>query len=119
MTGKDEFGVAMVGYAFMGAAHSQAWRTVNRAFDLPVVAVVEPDGADPEGHPGVAFRSAADESLGHPDGVGSETDHRFPIIVVQVVKMSSGRNAETRKLGTSTSWLILRSTATLQIAYAC
>ncbi|MFD0968192.1 Gfo/Idh/MocA family protein [Plantactinospora endophytica] len=26
----------MVGYAFMGAAHSQAWRTVNRVFDLPV-----------------------------------------------------------------------------------
>jgi predicted dehydrogenase len=25
----------MVGYGFMGAAHSQAWRTVNRAFDLP------------------------------------------------------------------------------------
>jgi predicted dehydrogenase len=30
--------VGMVGYAFMGAAHSQAWRTVNRAFDLPVQA---------------------------------------------------------------------------------
>jgi predicted dehydrogenase len=28
----------MVGYAFMGAAHSQAWRTVNRAFDLPLSA---------------------------------------------------------------------------------
>ncbi|HKD97016.1 MAG TPA: Gfo/Idh/MocA family oxidoreductase [Micromonosporaceae bacterium] len=25
----------MVGYAFMGLAHSQAWRTVNRVFDLP------------------------------------------------------------------------------------
>ncbi|WP_442931237.1 Gfo/Idh/MocA family protein [Micromonospora sp. NBC_00389] len=25
----------MVGYAFMGAAHSQAWRTVNRVYDLP------------------------------------------------------------------------------------
>ncbi|MHA6764921.1 Gfo/Idh/MocA family protein [Streptacidiphilus sp. PAMC 29251] len=29
-------GVGMVGYAFMGAAHSQAWRTVARVFDLPV-----------------------------------------------------------------------------------
>ncbi len=29
-------GVAMVGYAFMGAAHSQAWRTAPRVFDLPV-----------------------------------------------------------------------------------
>jgi predicted dehydrogenase len=28
----------MVGYAFMGAAHSQAWRVVNRFFDLPVQA---------------------------------------------------------------------------------
>jgi predicted dehydrogenase len=26
----------MIGYAFMGAAHSQAWRTVHRAFDLPL-----------------------------------------------------------------------------------
>ncbi len=26
----------MVGYAFMGAAHSLAWRTVNHVFDLPV-----------------------------------------------------------------------------------
>ena len=25
----------MIGYAFMGAAHSQAWRTVGRFFDLP------------------------------------------------------------------------------------
>jgi predicted dehydrogenase len=28
-------GVAMVGYAFMGAAHSQAWRNAHRVFDLP------------------------------------------------------------------------------------
>jgi predicted dehydrogenase len=33
---EDELRVGMIGYAFMGAAHSQAWRTVNRAFDLPV-----------------------------------------------------------------------------------
>ncbi len=31
-------------------------------------------------------------------------------------KISSGKNAETRKLGTSTSSLTLRSTATLQMA---
>ncbi|HEX8346779.1 MAG TPA: Gfo/Idh/MocA family oxidoreductase [Actinoplanes sp.] len=30
--------VGMVGYAFMGAAHSQAWRTVNRVYDLPLSA---------------------------------------------------------------------------------
>src|SRR6266540_4956926 len=26
----------MIGYAFMGAAHSHAWRTVHRAFDVPL-----------------------------------------------------------------------------------
>ncbi len=29
-------GIGMVGYAFMGAAHSQAWRTAGRVFDLPM-----------------------------------------------------------------------------------
>ena len=32
----DTLGVGMVGYAFMGAAHSQAWRTAARVFDLPL-----------------------------------------------------------------------------------
>jgi predicted dehydrogenase len=32
---RDELGIGMVGYAFMGRAHSQAWRTVGRFFDLP------------------------------------------------------------------------------------
>jgi len=31
-----QLGVGMVGYAFMGAAHSQAWRTAGRVFDLPL-----------------------------------------------------------------------------------
>jgi predicted dehydrogenase len=31
-----QLGVGMVGYAFMGAAHSQAWRTAGRFFDLPL-----------------------------------------------------------------------------------
>lgn len=29
-------GVAMIGYSFMGAAHSHAWRTAPRFFDLPL-----------------------------------------------------------------------------------
>ena len=29
-------GVGMVGYSFMGAAHSHAWRNVGRVFDLPL-----------------------------------------------------------------------------------
>jgi predicted dehydrogenase len=32
---KPPLRVGMVGYAFMGAAHSQGWRTVGRVFDLP------------------------------------------------------------------------------------
>ena len=33
---KPDLGVAMIGYAFMGAAHSQAWRTAPAFFDLPM-----------------------------------------------------------------------------------
>ena len=33
---RPTLGVGMVGYAFMGAAHSQAWRTAPRFFDLPL-----------------------------------------------------------------------------------
>ncbi|WP_244311181.1 Gfo/Idh/MocA family protein, partial [Microbispora bryophytorum] len=29
-------GIGMVGYAFMGRTHSQAWRSVDAFFDLPV-----------------------------------------------------------------------------------
>jgi predicted dehydrogenase len=36
MAGRMELGIGMVGYAFMGAAHSQAWRTAPRFFDLPL-----------------------------------------------------------------------------------
>jgi predicted dehydrogenase len=32
----ESLGVGMIGYAFMGAAHSQAWRTAPHAFDLPL-----------------------------------------------------------------------------------
>src|SRR5215218_10761285 len=37
-TGEERpaLGVAMIGYAFMGAAHSQGWRAAHRFFDLPV-----------------------------------------------------------------------------------
>ncbi|GGW24593.1 Gfo/Idh/MocA family protein [Streptomyces xantholiticus] len=50
-------GVGMVGYAFMGAAHSQGWRTVGRVFDLPLRPVLAAiGGRDP-----AAVRSAADK----------------------------------------------------------
>jgi predicted dehydrogenase len=33
---RPTLGVGMIGYAFMGAAHSHAWRTAPRFFDLPL-----------------------------------------------------------------------------------
>ena len=35
-TSTPELGVGLVGHAFMGAAHSQAWRSAPRFFDLPL-----------------------------------------------------------------------------------
>ncbi|MFS2031614.1 Gfo/Idh/MocA family protein, partial [Curtobacterium sp. CT11-45] len=46
---QDRLRVAMVGHGFMGAAHSQGWRTAPRFFDLgvePEMAVIV--GRDPE-----------------------------------------------------------------------
>jgi predicted dehydrogenase len=37
----DQLGVAMIGHAFMGAAHSQAWRVAPRFFDLPLQPVMK------------------------------------------------------------------------------
>lgn len=34
--GHPTLGIGMVGYSFMGAAHSQGWRTAPRFFDLPL-----------------------------------------------------------------------------------
>ena len=36
MNNTPTLGVGLVGYAFMGAAHSQAWRTAPHFFDLPL-----------------------------------------------------------------------------------
>ncbi|MEU4658743.1 Gfo/Idh/MocA family oxidoreductase [Streptomyces sp. NPDC023723] len=60
--------VGMVGYAFMGAAHSQGWRTAGRVFDLPlnpVLAVICGRDAD-------AVRGAADRH----GWAAAETDWR-------------------------------------------
>ncbi|MGW5735660.1 MULTISPECIES: Gfo/Idh/MocA family protein [Streptomyces] len=67
-TGKRPLGVGMVGYAFMGAAHSQGWRTVGRVFDLPVRPVLSAVC----GRDGTAVRAAADR-LGW---AAAETDWR-------------------------------------------
>ena len=55
--------IAMIGYAFMGAAHSQAWRNVHRFFDLgvtPEMAVVV--GRDGEAAAAAATRLGWQES---------------------------------------------------------
>ncbi len=61
-------GVGMVGYAFMGAAHSQAWRTAPHVFNLPL----RPAMAALCGRDATAVRAAA-EQLGW---VAAETDWR-------------------------------------------
>ena len=59
-----ELRIGMVGYAFMGAAHSQAWRTVNRVFDLPTRArMVAVCGRDAEKVAAAAQRLGWEEWL--------------------------------------------------------
>ncbi|WP_327179863.1 Gfo/Idh/MocA family oxidoreductase [Streptomyces sp. NBC_01335] len=65
---KPPLRVGMVGYAFMGAAHSQGWRTVGRVFDLPLRPVL----AAVCGRDGGAVRAAADRH----GWASAETDWR-------------------------------------------
>lgn len=58
----------MIGYAFMGAAHSQGWRTAGRVFDLPRTPVL----AALCGRDAVAVRAAADRH----GWASAETDWR-------------------------------------------
>ncbi|PWI14254.1 dehydrogenase, partial [Streptomyces sp. Act143] len=65
---KPPLRVGMVGYAFMGAAHSQGWRTVGRVFDLPRRPVLSAIcGRSPD-----AVRAAADKH----GWAAAETDWR-------------------------------------------
>ena len=58
----EQLRVGMVGYAFMGATHSLAWRTVNRAFDLPLSArMTAVSGRSPEGVAAAAAKLGWDE----------------------------------------------------------
>ncbi len=55
--GTPALGVGMVGYAFMGAAHSRAWRDAPRVFDLPLRPVLAAVcGRDPAGVRAAAAR---------------------------------------------------------------
>ena len=65
---RQTLGIGMVGYAFMGAAHSQGWRTAGRVFDLPLrPAMAAICGRDPD-----AVRAAADKH----GWAAAETDWR-------------------------------------------
>ena len=80
-TDRPRLGVGMVGYAFMGVAHSQAWRNAPRFFDLPVAV----DMAVVAGRNEEAVRAAA-ATLGWRD---VETDwkalvHRDDVDLVDV-----------------------------------
>jgi predicted dehydrogenase len=68
MSDRPSLGVGMVGYAFMGRAHSQAWQAVSRAFDPPL----RPRLAAICGRDKAATRAAADR-LGW---AAAETDWR-------------------------------------------
>ncbi|WP_035696341.1 Gfo/Idh/MocA family protein, partial [Glycomyces tenuis] len=49
MSETESLRVGMIGYAFMGAAHSHAWRTAPRFFDLPLAPrMTAVAGRDPE-----------------------------------------------------------------------
>ncbi|WP_455360466.1 Gfo/Idh/MocA family protein [Streptomyces sp. SYSU K21746] len=65
---QQALGVGMVGYAFMGAAHSQGWRTAGRVFDLPQRPVL----AAVCGRDRTAVRAAADKH----GWAAAETDWR-------------------------------------------
>ncbi|MEV5362380.1 Gfo/Idh/MocA family oxidoreductase [Streptomyces cellulosae] len=67
-TGKPPLRIGMVGYAFMGAAHSQGWRTVGRVFELPL----RPEMAVICGRDAGAVRAAA----GRHGWAEAETDWR-------------------------------------------
>ena len=56
MTSSRPLRVGMVGYAFMGAAHSHAWRSAHRFFDLPLT----PELTALAGRNAVAAQAAAD-----------------------------------------------------------
>ncbi|MER6119078.1 Gfo/Idh/MocA family oxidoreductase [Streptomyces sp. A0642] len=61
-------GVGMVGYAFMGAAHSQGWRTAGHVFDLPMRPVLAAVcGRD---------RTAVEAAAGRHGWAAAETDWR-------------------------------------------
>ena len=68
MTSAQPLRVGMAGYAFMGAAHSHAWRTAPRFFDLPL----RPELTAVAGRNAAGVRAAADRM----GWASAETDWR-------------------------------------------
>lgn len=67
-TAAPPLGIGMVGYAFMGAAHSQGWRTAGHVFDLPMRPVLAAIcGRD---------RTAVEAAAGRHGWAAAETDWR-------------------------------------------
>jgi predicted dehydrogenase len=87
VTKTPELGIGMVGYAFMGAAHSQAWRNAHRFFDLPL----RPRMAVLGGRTEDAVRAAA-ERLGWAD---IETDWRRLVVREDVDLVDIGSPGNT------------------------
>ena len=87
MATTPELGIGMVGYAFMGAAHSQAWRNAHRFFDLPL----RPRMAVLGGRTEDAVRAAA-ERLGWAD---VETDWRRLVVRDDVDLVDIGTPGDT------------------------
>ncbi|ANN20141.1 dehydrogenase [Amycolatopsis orientalis] len=67
-TAKETIGIGMVGHSFMGAVHSQAWRSVHRFFSPPLIPRLAVLGGRDEGR-----AKAAAERFGWED---VETDWR-------------------------------------------
>jgi predicted dehydrogenase len=56
---KRKLRVAMIGYQFMGRAHSNAWRQVGRFFDLPYEPVMKVVCGRNEAEVGQAIHASA------------------------------------------------------------
>src|SRR5919202_770124 len=87
-------GVGLIGYAFMGAAHSQAWRTAPHFFDLPLT----PDLAVLVGRDRVRLEAAA-AARAAARGVRSMvgfTYRRVPAIGLARELVAQGRLGEIR-----------------------
>lgn len=80
---RPRLGVAMIGHSFMGAVHSQAWRTAPRVFDLPFdVDMTVVCGRDPKS----AARVAVDDATAFTGRLEGGA-----LVVVEATRFATGR----------------------------